>query len=86
MSSMAAKLFIGMTIKSEKEEKKLVSLLRYKSRPRSQKKIGLIKKIDFEIVPAPDFKQALEMHLENSPIGSPIVSNIPDNSQSERKN
>ena len=37
---LAAKLFIGMSIKSAKEEKKLVSLMRYKSRPRSQKKIG----------------------------------------------
>ena len=84
---MAAKLFIGMTIKSEKEEWKLVSVMRYKSRPRSQKKIGQKKpkKTDFEIVPAPDSKQALEMHLENSPIESPIVSNVSDNSQSERK-
>ena len=35
---LAAKLFIGMSIKSAKEEKKLVSLMRSKSRPRSQKK------------------------------------------------
>lgn len=37
---LAAKIYIGMSVKSEKEERKLVSLMRYKSRPRSQKKIG----------------------------------------------
>ena len=37
---LAAKLIIGMNVKPKKEESKLISLMRYKSRPRSQKKNG----------------------------------------------
>ena len=73
---MAAKLFIGMSIKSAKEEKKLVSLMRYKSRPRSWKKIGQKKpkNSDFELIPAPDSKQAMEIIHSNSPASTPPVN------------
>ena len=55
---------------------KLVSLLRYKSRPRSRKKMGQKKpkKSHFEVIPAPDSKQALEMHQDLSPVVIPAAN------------
>lgn len=84
---LAAKLFIGMNVKSEKEEMKLISLMRYKSRPKSQKKVGQKKnkKSDFEVIPAPDSKQAMEIILENSPVLS-SPSDSQNMSRSTKKN
>ena len=67
---LAAKNSIGIKHQDDKKERKLVSLLRYKSRPRSQKKIGQKKPkpTDFETVPAPDSKIALENNDYNSPL------------------
>ena len=53
-----------------------MSLMRYKSRPRSQKKLGQKKpkKSDFEVIPAPDSQQAREMELDIDPVGSPTMN------------
>ena len=79
-------LYRKTLVKPKKEERKLVSLMRYKSRPRSQKKMGQKKpkNSDFEIIPAPDSKEAMEMIQENSPAFSSPVGN-PTLNKSDRK-
>ena len=71
---LAAKMYICMSVKSEKEERKLVRLMRYKSR--SQKKMGQKKPktSDFEVIPAPDSQKAMEMQLDSFPVRSLIAT------------
>jgi hypothetical protein len=63
---LAAKLSIGIDMKPQQNERKLISLMRYKNRPKSQKRLGQKKQkpSDFEnLIPAPDSKF---MKLKNS--------------------
>ena len=74
---IAAKLSIGIKNTEKKEERKLISLMRYKNRPKTQRRIGTKKQkpSDFEnIIPAPDSKLAKAIEndeIMHSPQNSP---------------
>lgn len=56
---IAAKKSIGIQTKTQVNDRKLISLMRYKNRPKNQKRLGLKKQkpSDYEtVIPAPDSK------------------------------
>ena len=83
---LAAKLSIGINIKPQQNERKLISLMRYKNRPKSQKRLGQkkTKPSDFELlIPAPDSKsvklassnsERIHMHVNEYDANSIAVS------------